>query len=377
MDEEQRRALEFISAANRGGYRPTGREVNEWRLRPVPTPAAKGRLLHPEVPGTPERRVRKGGSVFDQWSRGIDWPGIARGLHTLSSYADQIALPLYRNSGLLAAGIGLEYETIPATPGKPAVYGPGKKAEKFLAHLRRLGWVDRDDRQRYAVTSLGHALLRSEVLEERESDEEGGVMVLATNDDLAYGRVLGVIAECGDAYVVDGYLSAEELGHILRGSNACRFLVSTKLGKGRLMELSVMISLAAPTDAGKVRELRRADFHDRYLIGDSKVYGLGSSLNGVGKNLTTLIEMPEKVAVTLRLEAEELWQAAEKVAVSQEHEKAAIEDGVGVTDSVEAVMTGGNSSASPEAEMIDGAWRHGGCSVRHKTQGAAARCRNA
>ena len=33
------------------------------------------------------------------------------------------------------------------------------------------------------------------------------------------------------------------------------------------------------------------DFHDRYLIGEDRVYGLGSSLNGVGKNMTTLIPL--------------------------------------------------------------------------------------
>jgi hypothetical protein len=32
-------------------------------------------------------------------------------------------------------------------------------------------------------------------------------MVLAAEDELAYGRVLGVISECGEALIMDGYLA--------------------------------------------------------------------------------------------------------------------------------------------------------------------------
>ncbi|MDP9092555.1 MAG: hypothetical protein M3N95_06315 [Actinomycetota bacterium] len=55
---------------------------------------------------------------------------------------------------------GGEYKTIPGTPAKPAVYGRDKRPEKFLAHLRRLEWVERDAKGGYGVTLLGHALLR-------------------------------------------------------------------------------------------------------------------------------------------------------------------------------------------------------------------------
>lgn len=45
VDQEQRRAMKFIAVANRGGCRPTGREINQWRLAPEPKPARKGELL--------------------------------------------------------------------------------------------------------------------------------------------------------------------------------------------------------------------------------------------------------------------------------------------------------------------------------------------
>ena len=45
----------------------------------------------------------------------------------------------------------------------------------------------------------------------------------------AYGRVPGVISECGEALIMNGYLAPGELVHILKDSNASRFLVSSKL----------------------------------------------------------------------------------------------------------------------------------------------------
>jgi len=68
-----------------------------------------------------------------------------------------------------------------------------------------------------------------------------------------------------------------------------------------------------------VRELRCVDFHDRYLIGEDRVYGLGSSLNGAGKNMTTLIHLPDLAAQTVHAEAERLWVDAEVIAYTDEH----------------------------------------------------------
>ena len=99
-------------------------------------------------------------------------------------------------------------------------------------------------------------------------------MVLAAEDELAYGRVLGIISECGEALIMDGYLAAEELVDILKDSNASRFLVSGKLKGSRLTQLALMIRLTPPGADGVVRELRCADFHDRYLVGEDRVYGL-------------------------------------------------------------------------------------------------------
>lgn len=323
VNDEQRRALQFIATVNRGGWRPSGREINEWRRNPEPKPRRKGKLLQPEVPAVPERRVRVSGlgsvaasyahlgnlgQSLGAFTKGPTLAALglnASGFRAAEWYAKQVA-PL----------LG-EYKVIPAKPGRPAVYAPDRPKEKFLAHLRRLGWVERDDRDRYAVTQLGHALLRADALE--DVNDEPSVMVLEADNELAYGQVLGVIAECGNALVLDAYLGSEQLGHILKHTSACRFLVGSKLARSRMAELSLLIELTPCVD-GPPRELRKADFHDRWVIGEEHVYGLGSSLNGVGKATTTLVQMPDAVASIVRSQAEQLWDEGETIARTRDLE---------------------------------------------------------
>lgn len=349
--------MEFIAAANRGGYRPLGREINQWRVAPDPKPTRPGKLLVPGVPAVPSRRVKKSpiGGLLVQNQRSV----IGAGLQTLIDRMN----PTVNMMASLQAGISLansgfmdtHYETIPGTPGRPAEYAPDKPAEKFLAHLRRLGWIERNSGRRYGVTPLGHALLRAEASSD-VGDEESSVIVLTAGDELAYGRVLGVIADCGEALIVDGYLGTAELVHILNHTSASRFLVGSRLSEGRLAELAIQIQMT-PTKDDVIRELRVTnDLHDRYLVGEHKIYGLGASLNGVGKGkMTTLVELPDMAAHVVRAEVERLWASA-RVVVSTIQTS---DDGGGPSDDVETNV-----------------FRHGGCQVKHRSQAAMARCRN-
>lgn len=376
VNDEQRRAMEFIAAANLGGYRPTGREVNEWRLRPEPKPARRGRLLEPAVPEVPERRVPKNrgpltGSALSNLFEirdlgGTDFTALSR---LASAHVGAIGLPLSRmlalDQHIVDQVLGIEYETIPGKPGKPAVYAPDKPPEKFLAHLRRLGWIDRDGRRRYGVTLLGYALLRADAIAEA-ADEDSAVMVLPAEDQkLGYGQVLGRIADSGDALVLDAYLGTEQLMDILEHTNASRFLVGDKLSEGRIAELAVQIRLSPPNNVGSTRELRQASFHDRYLIGEHKVYTLTASLNGVGRSsMAILMEMTEVAARAIRTHAEELWASGQPIA-SGLSAKALVEG---------AASSLGGSEAPKDICIEDGRYLHDGCSVRHRTQRAAENC---
>jgi hypothetical protein len=364
--------MDFIAFVNRGGHRPTGREINEWRLRPEPEPAGKGPLLEAAVPAVPDRLVRvRGTSPFDNILGGAAY----RSLNLISdSLAKQInaisALPLaglnadvlqtIRRAGVIMPGV--EYKRIPGKPGKPAVYGPDKPPEKFLAHLRRLGWIERDTKVGYSVTLLGHALLRAEAAT-RLGDVDSSVMVLAADDELAYGRVLGIIAECGHAFIMDAYLGTEELVNVLKHTSASRFLVGDKLPKNRLTELAVLVELTPPGPSGETRELRQASFHDRWVVGDHKLYGLGASINGVGgKSMTTLVEMPDSAARAVRSAAEELWATAIIVA---ETRQAAAEE-----------LNNSDDNQDKPVRQEDNRFIHVGCTIRHKTRRAAENCTN-
>lgn len=373
--------MEFIAAANRGGYRPTGREINQWRRAPGPKPGRKGALLEPEIPAVPERRVRKTSPAGSSWmaSQGIyrspafdvlgrsAWSGINvpafQGLFGINAVALQAIASGFRVPGWLG---NVEYEVIPGKPGRPAIYAPDKPPEKFLAHLRRLGWIERNNSGRYGVTLLGEALLKADVLEEADF-EDPSVMVLAAGDqNLGYGQVLGRIADSGDALVVDGYLGAQELAHILKHTNASRFLIGNKLASSRVTELAVQIGFAPPSSTGAVRELRKASFHDRYLIGEHKVYTLTASLNGVGKSsMAVLMEMTDVAARAIRAEVENWWMGGEVVATGLTTE--ALAESMAGTAEAEATKT---------IRLEDDRYVHDGCTVRHRTQQAAENCTN-
>lgn len=380
VKDEQRAVMEFIATVNRGGYRPTGREINEWRLRPDPRPSRRGQLIEAAIPEVPERRVRKGPSRLGTMLGASGLAQIRMNQTILDNFTKNYMgsiKPVFEalSGGSLSAfrnvDLGAEYEIVPGRPGKPARYAPDKPAEKFLAHLRRLGWIERDRKRRYGVTQLGHALLRAEAaMRDADAEEDTSVMVLAAEDELAYGRALGVISECGEALIMDAYLGAQELVHILKDSRACRFLVSSKLKRRRLTELALMIRLTPATD-GVVRELRCADFHDRYVVGEENVYGLGSSLNGVGKNMTTLVHMPDLAARTIRAEAEDLWAEAEVIAFTDEHLQLGDDADLTQDQAADDALV-----VEPQGIQFDaGAFRHDGCPVRHRSQRTAEKCR--
>lgn len=366
--------MEFIATVNRGGHRPTGREINQWRLHPDPKPQRRGKLLEPEVPAVPARRIRKGRNLFGSL---ID-SGFLAQITGASTLVDSMQRPGFMSPAIrnmLNAGLVNEDEVVPAKPGKPAVYAPDKPAEKFLAHLRRLGWIERDSRRRYGVTPLGHALLKADIVPEVDEGSDS-VMVLDADDEFAYGKMIGVIADCGDALIRDRYLTVEQLAPVIEHTNASRFLVYDKLPDGKLAQLAIQISTAPPNDYGAVRELRQAGFHDRLLIGDEKVFGITASLNGISKSTAMLIEMPETAAVPLRAEAEEQWETGKFVARGLQPDGEG-DDGPEDAPDDSGVETDPSALASDDREIRHeaGAYMHDGCDVRHRTRETAARCK--
>jgi len=180
LNEQHQRVLRYVLAANTGGYRPSRAEVEEWRLRPDPLPGQKGRMISAGAPGTPA-----------PWMRDlVATTAFARGAVYQS--------PL--SAALQGSVRSLFSQNFLGTPGVPATYEPDGPPEAFLDHMVRLSWLSADSQDRLSLTPLGRALLRAE---EARSDEASEVLVLSKDDPLAYGTLLGHIAESGDVMIVD------------------------------------------------------------------------------------------------------------------------------------------------------------------------------
>lgn len=331
LTDKQARVLDYIHEANEGGARPTGKQIREWRKEPRRRPAQRGELIRAAVPGTPARRVYEPASMFKvdtathvralvepfsqtqaRMMRGAFGPYAG-----VSAAAMSKSLKEFTGAGALA-GLGGTYREIPGTPGTPAQYGPDVPREGFLDHLRRLGWVERNKAKTYALTDLGRALLRRYHFQDATGDEEA-IFLGGEEGNVDYSRLIGRIAELGEAMVLDAYLGAEQVRDLLEHTQVNRFLVSSKRGlDGRAATAGVQLSTWKEKAGDTSKELRRADFHDRIIVSESSVHVLGASFNGVRKGSpTVLYRMPGAAADAMRRYAEELWKSAQDNAMTQ------------------------------------------------------------
>lgn len=313
LTDEQIRVLRYIQAANRGGVRPTQQQVKEWRHAPGRKDAVPGKLLQSARPGTPDRRVPKT-SLFSGFSHAMDVSKMLTPMDSVTSISRPANIPLgfkgptNVTNSLIASNLW-GFETIPGTPARPAKYAKGTPREGFMAHMRRLGWVTRDDSKAYEVSELGLALLRAHETPNEDSD----VLVLGGDDQaLDYSKAIDHISGHGEAMLVDAYLGIDQIKDLLQYTSVTRFLVSDhkKTGK-RKVGLGVYLKNWKKQNDDSIIELRAANLHDRWIVGAADFHLLGASLNGIGKYTTTLTRVRGDAGGELRKQAENLWAKAE------------------------------------------------------------------
>ena len=271
LEPEQRRVLTYITAANRGGHRPAPADVEQWRRNPTPKPGQRGPLIEAARPGR------------------------------LAPAAPQMAKVL---------GSSLK-----SLFGSPAKYGPSGPPEPYIDHLVRLGWAVLDESNRLSVTALAKALMLADD-QDNSGRSDSAVVLLGSDDPLAFGRVVAQVAESGRAMIVDPYLRAAELHTLLSNTDSRRFLVGPGLGAGDVAELRVLLAAHESAELIELRQAARGVLHDRYIIGDHSVYSVGSSLNSVGKSTTTVLTPLGDVAAEVRDKADQWWANATLVATS-------------------------------------------------------------
>lgn len=260
LDKDQHRALAYVSAANRGGHRPTIDQLHEWLTAPGPHGARTT-------------------SNLDRWMVSV--------LREVGEKWNVINAP-----------------TMTAAP------------ETFTAHLIRLGWLEEDKRSSLELTLLGRALLRTAEAHEDDSDVPTAV-VLGAENELAYPMLIRRLAEAGRGLLIDPYLRLEQLLHVRTHTCIQRVLISAKLKKQDQEAMAVLIKSGAGGE-GSI-EIHVADeevLHDRFIVGEGFIDTIGTSINTVGRQHTTVLSpLPPQAADTMRDQAEKWWSGAKQLAV--------------------------------------------------------------
>lgn len=287
LSDEQYRLLAFVSACNGSSYNPTAREVMLWRQNPEP---AKAEYRTVEVPG-----VASGLGTL----AGLHEPG-----SSIQRLMDTIMRDQFRGIHDSVAAITGRYLTQPTTR-KELV----KEAETVIDHLIRLTWLETvsvPGKSGLRLTELGHALLCDQE-KDTVTQPDVSVVVLESNDPLAYPLLVGQLAEAGEGLLVDPYLKLDSLHRIVTSTRLTRLLVTSKRNDAEIAAMRTYLDSASLARHVEVRS--STELHDRYLLSDDgAVLTLGTSLNGVGRTTTVLMPMPSEARETMRETYERIWE---------------------------------------------------------------------
>ncbi|MFV8165294.1 hypothetical protein ACNQVK_24915 [Mycobacterium sp. 134] len=294
LNETQRRILTFIQAANHGGYSPTPEEVIEWVERPDP------------LPGKVTRRVVK--------TPGVRMPDLGSAL-AAGAYFDKINRDLAKSMDVFNRQMTQSFK--PVMPHLAALSGIWESErvveerapdEAAIEQLKRLHWIEASATGAGLVlTGLGRALLRQDT--DQATDAE--VTVLDGDDPLAWGSLVGTIADVGPCLIVDPYLKPEQFLDVASFTGATRVILRQPKKPSEKVAWQVYQTL--PTVEISIRFADPRLLHDRYIVGENRVYQLGCSLNGVGRKPTTLVPVNGEPADRIREIVEQWWETADPV----------------------------------------------------------------
>jgi hypothetical protein len=164
-----------------------------------------------------------------------------------------------------------------------------ESASSWLVRVKLAKRID----SRLSATALGRALLAA--ANEREQALESSptiAVVLKQDDEFALATVMAKIADVGPAALIDPYLGAEQYFGLVRHTSVKRIITADK-GGDRVKALSA--GRAYLGQAGEAVEIRLTNaFHDRYVIPEKGlIWMLGTSLNGVGKRTSMMVQIAD------------------------------------------------------------------------------------
>lgn len=293
INENQRLVLSFIQAANHGGYSPTPDEVGEWVERPG---LKAGKVTRRTVRNPGAATTGAYSSAFALFDESAS--------RNLAKTLEDINRNFLRSIGPVASQLG----ALSNLWGNERVIEEREPDETVVQQVQRFRWVRASSTGvGLVLTALGLALLRADTDQSAASE----VTVLDGEDPLAWGALVGTIAEIGECLIVDPYLKAEQFLDIAKFTGTTRVILRRPAKERELV--SWRIHQALPDVSVDIRIVDPQLIHDRYIVGENAVYGLGCSLSGVGRKPTTLVPMTGPVADHIRSIVEGWWEVAEPV----------------------------------------------------------------
>ncbi len=294
LNDTQRRVLTYIQAANHGGYSPTPDEVIEWVERPELKPGKVTRRVV-KTPGLkmPDLGAGLAGlGYFEKLNRDL-----AKQMEALNRQLTQPTLSVA--SQLAALGNVWERERVIEERGPD---------ETVIEQVKRFRWIEPSATGAGLVlTGLGRALLRSDADQHIDSD----VTVLDGDDPLAWGSLVGTIADAGECLIVDPYLKPDQFIDIAKFTGTTRVILRRPARDNELVPWRMYQAIPEVDVAIRIADPQL--LHDRYIVGETAVYLLGCSLNGVGRKPTTLVPLRGPIADQIREMVESWWESSEPV----------------------------------------------------------------
>lgn len=180
-----------------------------------------------------------------------------------------------------------------------------------IDHLEDLGWI-KGCPYELTITKLGRAILAA--ADRAQDTEEGSVVILDSDDQFAYAKLIGHLTQAGQGLLVDPYFRLAQLMTILDGTKLSRILLSKQHKSSSRDRAELQMALASPALPRSV-EIRASDddaLHDRLIVDEGgEVWVLGASLNSVGRANTVIVRIPAEGAPSLREKASRLWEQAD------------------------------------------------------------------
>jgi len=188
-----------------------------------------------------------------------------------------------------------------------------REAETISKFIVRMEWA-KESANGMSLTRVGSALLAG-LLKESEATAESeavpSTLVLEPDSPLSQIELAQATSQAGSGLFVDPHFQPLALPWLIASSSISRLLIKTpKVGIGAH---STALGYTKGSERLEVRATG-STLHDRAIVGDDRgVTLIGSSANGIGRHLTTLVRLSPADGASYRERLEELYQGAEVV----------------------------------------------------------------